>query len=129
MSRGHPDNWKPETSRTKPYYLLVTTSTVYTEASPLLTTWTLEKGVLVRFEIYFPDGCKGVHRVAVFDGTTQILPEGSGSFRGNEISFILQNLNYPLIISPYQLTVKSWNVSPSNYDHGALLYMDVSKYD
>ena len=105
-----------------------TISTPYStlEASPQLTVWKLEKGIIQALRVYFPAGSANLLHVQIFEGPTQIFPKGSGSFSGHGGLFEHTAVNYPLLTAPYELVIHSWNTS-TKYAHSVYLYLDISR--
>ena len=128
MPRGYPDYWDPQRARTNIYQKTITTSKSTPSGSPKETTITLEKGVITRARIVFPYGCVGLLYVQIFHGTDQILPYSSGYLRGDGDRFRFDNFNYPLLTTPYEVIIKTWN-DDDTYDHSVDILLEVSLID
>jgi len=125
MARGYPDNWYPERARSEQYQITVTTPANTAEGSAQETTFTLEEGIITRLKIVLPYGSVGLLYIQIKDGATQIAPKASGYYHGDGDSFEIVHFNYPLQTSPYELTIKTWNLDDT-YDHDVDILADIS---
>lgn len=96
--------------------------------SPLRTSIRLTKGLVYQFEVMFPPGAAGLHRVAVFNGGIQVYPFIPGQFfrgDGETLSFqetLLVEGSFPRFI------VVSYN-EDTVYDHGIEIRIGIVSED
>ena len=87
--------------------------------SPVEEDVEIEEYTVERIDVYFPPGCHGVVRIAVFYGAEQLAPKPAGSsLAGNG-----ETVSWPELWrcpeKPATLTFKGWSPSAS-YDHTVL---------
>ena len=92
-------------------------TTLNTPASaPLATELELTRGALIGGWIYFPYGPAGVLHCQIWHADTQIAPANRGASYNLDDAVVPLSLNFPLDEPPFNLTIKTWNLS-TQYDH------------
>lgn len=106
---------------------LITTSTAYTSTSKLETVWKLEAGMITQLRVYFPDGCKGTHKLQILREGSQIFPKTTGHFCGNEVLIDFDDVNYPLTTEPYELRCLTW-LEDGDFSHNVYIMLNISSF-
>jgi len=90
--------------------------------SPVETTVVVKDPVIVRLGVFFPPGCAGMVKVAVFYGKLQIWPSKKGKWvSGNNVT-IWDEPFFELPEKETTLTLKGYSPNTS-YDHDITFYI------
>lgn len=106
------------------YSINVSTTKNTIQSSAKHTKIYLSRGVITKWDIFFPIGSEGSTRFRVTRGSDEILPRNSnGYIAGNEANFSFPE-HYFLREAPYILDIYSWNLD-TGFDHEFLLYISI----
>jgi len=98
----------------------LTASSGTTRGDPDTLTFKVVPQIVTKVRIYFPPGCAGLVRVALFNGDHQFAPSDPGNwFRGDGGSIEYEEY-YDMRKGPNKITIKAWN-EDSVYDHEVLV--------
>lgn len=84
--------------------------------NPVETLVKLTPGTIERMFVFFPPGCLGYVKVALYEGGHQFMPEDvEGHITGDDYVFDMVH-NKELKAPPAHITVRAWNTA-TTYDH------------
>lgn len=87
-----------------------------TKASPVEEVAKLTPGTIERVIVFFPPGCLGYVKVALYEAEHQFMPEDiEGHITGDDYVFDMVH-NKELKAPPAYITIKAWNTA-TTYDH------------
>lgn len=87
-----------------------------TDANPQITRVKLQKGVIHKYEIYFPPGCTNLVYVRIKHGLYQVWPSNTpGTHKGDGVTLSFRE-HYELKTQPYEFTVVT-SAPSATYNH------------
>lgn len=98
----------------------VTTPANTTQNSPLITTIKVCKGIIHQFDVYFPPGAQGLHRIILRRAVHQLIPTSSAEYLAGEGAYITAKEHIDISDEPTELTIHSWNLDDT-YQHTAFV--------
>ena len=106
------------------YSATITTEAATVEEAPLVTNVKVTKGVLYRFEIYFPPGPSGLVGVQIRYHDQQLYPvQRDEWFIGDNVTIGFDDL-YGVDTPPFIFEIRTYNVD-TDYDHLVQLRMAI----
>jgi len=110
------------------YSATITTEAATVEEAPLVTNVKVTKGVLYRFEIYFPPGPSGLVGVQIRYHDQQLYPvQRNEWFIGDNVTIGFDDL-YGVDTTPFIFEIRTYNVD-TDYDHLVQLRMAIVSQD
>lgn len=99
-------------------------ATEHDSASPETTILLLEKGTIIRCEVFFPSGCSGLVFVHIDQALHQVYPKNPDhQYAGNGEAIVATD-EYELKEEPFQLEFYGWNTDEI-YDHTVTVRIQV----
>jgi len=98
-----------------------------TEGTPDTLTFKVVPQIVTRVRVYFPAGCHGLVRVAIFDGDHQFAPSDPGEWFRGEDGAIDYQAYYDMRKGPNRITIKAWNADTA-FDHEVLVNITILPY-
>lgn len=93
-----------------------------TAIAPLKTILPIAKGVIHRWQIFFPPGPWGELRMCIKKGSEPILPINPEAFlSGDNFTFMGDEFKY-ISSEPYNLNLYTWNLD-TIYAHSVYIYL------
>lgn len=110
------------------HYSKALTVTAGTSASnPVTLTFKVVPQIVTRIRIYFPAGCAGLVRAALFQAEHQFAPSDTLDwFRGDDGAIDYEEY-FDMRKGPNKITVKAWNTDDT-YDHEILVDLTILSY-
>lgn len=84
----------------------------------------IARGVIVKWDIFFPAGSYGTTRIRVFRGSDLLLPRSKGGYIAGDDTHFSFPEHFLIHSPPYILDIYSWNIA-TDFDHEYIIYVSV----